>query len=55
MSIETGAASALIAAAILGHAWVHRISGPPQVVNAVGWVYAALVTLMIASQWVHCG
>lgn len=47
--------AALVAVAIFAHAWVHRISGPPQVVNACGWVVAVAFTVLICSRWVHCG
>ena len=46
MNIEHSGAL-LIALAIVGHAWVTRIQGPPQVVNAAGWVVSLLVLLVL--------
>lgn len=44
MHIETGAVLAL---AVIGHAWITRVQGPPAVVNAVAWVFALLITLVL--------
>lgn len=43
MHIETMA----VALAIIGHAWVSRVEGPAKLRNAVAWVFALLVTLVL--------
>ena len=47
--------AALIAAALIGAAGFTRVSGPPGVVNVVGWVVFALAALLVASAFVRCG
>lgn len=44
MHIESGVVLAL---AVIGHAWITRVQGPPQVVNAVAWLFALLITLVL--------
>jgi len=44
MHIESGVALAL---AVIAHAWIGRISGPPQVVNVVAWVMVILLMLAV--------
>jgi len=44
MHIET---SAILGIAIVGHAWISRVQGPAVVINAVAWVFALLVTLVL--------
>lgn len=36
-----------IALAIMAHAWISKLSGPPAVVNAVAWVMVILITLVV--------
>lgn len=44
MHIET---TAVLALAVIGHAWISRVQGPPVVVNAVAWAFALLITLVL--------
>lgn len=44
MTIEAGAVLAL---AVLAHAWITRVQGPPAIVNAVAWAMAVLLTLVL--------
>lgn len=38
----------VVALAIVCHAWIGRIQGPPQLVNAVAWIVAVLTLLVLA-------
>jgi hypothetical protein len=38
--------TASIALAIIGHAWITRVNGPPQVVNVVAWVFGLVITVV---------
>jgi hypothetical protein len=42
-----------IALAILGYAGFTRVTAPPQVINAVGWVVFVLALVLIATNFVH--
>jgi len=44
----------LVALAILVHAWVPRLVGPPVVLSTIGWIITALAILALASVWVRC-
>jgi len=44
MHIES---TAVLALAVIGHAWISRVQGPAVVVNAVAWAFALLVTLVL--------
>lgn len=44
MHIET---TATLALAVIAHAWITRVQGPPVVVNAVAWVLSLLITLAL--------
>lgn len=44
MHIET---SAMLALAVIGHAWIMRIDGPARWRNAAAWAFALLVTLVL--------
>lgn len=44
MHIET---SAILALAVIAHAWITRIEGPPRVRNLVAWVMASLLTIVL--------
>ena len=43
MHIES---TAVLALAIVGHAWIMRVQAPAVVVNAVAWAFALLITLV---------
>jgi hypothetical protein len=52
--MEVVEAGGLLAIAVFAHAWVHRITGPAQVLNVCGWVVAVLFTVLVCSRFVHC-
>jgi len=43
--------STLIALAIVAHAWVSRLQGPPKVLSVIGWVLNVLVILALLALW----
>jgi hypothetical protein len=45
---------ALVALAIIAHAWSPRIVGRPAVLSAIGWIVNGLAILAIGSAWVRC-
>lgn len=45
MHIETTGVS--VAVAIVAHAWITSIEGPPRVRNLAAWVMAVLLTLVV--------
>jgi hypothetical protein len=45
--------STLIALAIVNHAWVSRIQGPPEVLSIIGVVINVLMFVAIAWLWVR--
>lgn len=45
--------AALVALAIVAHAWVARIQGPPLLLSVIGWIINALVIVALLLVWVR--
>jgi hypothetical protein len=37
----------LIFAGLVAHAWISKVQGPPQVVNAIAWAVGAILTVLV--------
>ena len=54
MEIDTHVTgSAVVALAIVAHAWQSRIQAPPQVLSIIGWIINLLVMVALLACWIR--
>jgi len=53
MNIVANNGAALIALAILAHAWAGRLQGPPAALGVIGWVINILTIIALLAVWVR--